>query len=162
MEDLFELKQLIQEPTRVTLNTSSTIDLILTSMPEKHVKSGVTKITLSDHYMVNTTLKIQSESKLHREITFRDYKNFDVDKFVSGLYNSKIFREVMFSGDVNDAWIMWRNEMLRLSNVYAPIKTMRLKNRRNPWVNKEIIKMMYARDKLHEKAVLTGDSAMWA
>ena len=33
---LFDLKQLIEEPTRVTANTMSLIDVIMTSMPEKH------------------------------------------------------------------------------------------------------------------------------
>ena len=35
MCDLFDLTQLVKEPTRVTADTSSTIDLILTSIPSR-------------------------------------------------------------------------------------------------------------------------------
>ena len=46
--ELFDLTQLIKEPTRVTLNTSTIIDLICTTINEKHSDSSVIKITLSD------------------------------------------------------------------------------------------------------------------
>ena len=53
---LLSCRQLILEPTRVTLNTSSIIDHIYTTMPNNHVYSGVLKYTVSDHYLVYTIL----------------------------------------------------------------------------------------------------------
>ena len=50
--ELFSFKQLIEEPTRVTLNTSSIIDHIATTRARNIVKSGVYEVSLSDHYMV--------------------------------------------------------------------------------------------------------------
>ena len=41
MYDLFSFKQLIQEPTRVSLTTSSLIDHIATTCPNNIVDSGV-------------------------------------------------------------------------------------------------------------------------
>ena len=52
IEQLYNMKQLITEPTRITLTSATTIDLILTSMHANHSKSGVQKLSLSDHYMV--------------------------------------------------------------------------------------------------------------
>ena len=54
--DLCNLTQLITEPTRVTDNSSSTIELICTSMPERPCRSVVIYVALSDHYLVSTVV----------------------------------------------------------------------------------------------------------
>ena len=48
--------QLVTEPTRVTMTSSSLIDVILSTTPSSHVQTGVIKLTLSDHYMPYTVL----------------------------------------------------------------------------------------------------------
>ena len=48
----YGLKQLINEPTRETLSTSTLIDHVAVSDHRKIVESGVLKIALSDHYMI--------------------------------------------------------------------------------------------------------------
>ena len=50
--ELFSFNQLIKEPTRVTLDTSSIIDHIATTRARNIVKSGVHEVSMSDHYMV--------------------------------------------------------------------------------------------------------------
>ena len=55
MIDLYEaygLKQLIKEPTRETLHTSTLIDHVAVSAPGDIVDSGVLKIAISDHSLV--------------------------------------------------------------------------------------------------------------
>ena len=59
LTSLFHLKQLITEPTRITENSRSLIDLFLTSRPELYV-SSVIPIGFSDHYA------IAGFRKLHR------------------------------------------------------------------------------------------------
>ncbi len=41
MEQLFSMTQIIKEPTRLTATSSTTIDVVLTTMPDKHIKTGV-------------------------------------------------------------------------------------------------------------------------
>ena len=48
----YGFQQLINDPTRVTLSTSSLIDHIATNHPMNIALAGVHKICLSDHYMV--------------------------------------------------------------------------------------------------------------
>ena len=50
--DVYGLKQLIKEPTRETLHTSTLIDHVVVNDPRNIVDSGILKITMSDHYMV--------------------------------------------------------------------------------------------------------------
>ena len=48
------MKQLVDVPTRETLNTSSLLDVIFTTNDQSHSTTGVYKIGLSDHYMIFT------------------------------------------------------------------------------------------------------------
>ena len=49
---LFSFKQLIDEPTRVTLTSSTLIDHIVTTSIDNILESGVHTLSLSGHYMV--------------------------------------------------------------------------------------------------------------
>jgi len=50
--DLYNFHQLITNPTRVSLTTSSIIDHIATTCARNISNSGVHKLSMSDHYMV--------------------------------------------------------------------------------------------------------------
>ena len=50
--DSFSFVQLIDQPTRITANSSSVLDHILTNSEPKVVKSGVMDLSLSDHQAV--------------------------------------------------------------------------------------------------------------
>ena len=50
--EVYQLTQLIKEPTRVTQISSTLIDKIFTSDPSKFILSGVSHIGISDHSLV--------------------------------------------------------------------------------------------------------------
>ena len=50
--EIFGLRQLITEPTRVTTQSQSLIDLCITNTPDKIVRSGVLPLGISDHSLV--------------------------------------------------------------------------------------------------------------
>ena len=56
---LFGLKQLIKCPTCVTCNSSSILDHILASFPDRVSQSGVINIGISDHQLIYCTRKTQ-------------------------------------------------------------------------------------------------------
>ena len=64
--DLFSFKQPIQEPTRVSLTTSSLIDHIATTCLNNIVYSGVLQVSMSDHYLVYCLRKLNGA---HKKIT---------------------------------------------------------------------------------------------
>ena len=57
--NLFQMLQLIHDPTRVSEFTNSTIDLIFTSHPELVSESGVLPVLISDHYLVYRAAKLR-------------------------------------------------------------------------------------------------------
>ena len=162
IENLFQLSQIVTEPTRKTLTSSTLLDVILTSVPEKHLESRVLTIDFSDHYSVFTvidTIKQRGKNGDHKCIRFRDFKHFDEQAFVNDILHSETLENVMSQTDVLKGWYMWKNEFLKISNKHAPIVERRLKSRNNPWITPNIVKLMYRRDFLHKRVTLKDESA---
>ena len=82
-------------------NTYTHTGLILTSMHEKHTCSEVKKVTLSDHFLVYTSLEFPLGKTEHKYVRFRDYKTFDCDDFVGDLENSGMFSSILSMDNVD-------------------------------------------------------------
>ena len=88
---LFGLTQLIKEPTRVTSNSASIIDHIVTNDCEKVCQSGCIDIGFSDHSIIFCTRKIvRGLFKGHRNVKLRSLKNYSEEGFVEKLKRTKL------------------------------------------------------------------------
>ena len=56
--ELYQLSLTISTPTRVTMTSSSLLDVCLTPTPDKLITSRVVPISISDHYMILIVRKI--------------------------------------------------------------------------------------------------------
>ena len=84
----FGLKQLIKVPTRTTTSSSTIIDHILASYPERVTQCGVIDISLSDHQLIYCTRKISRIKRgSHKQIQFRSFKHYTVDLFEQDYQN---------------------------------------------------------------------------
>ena len=80
---LFSLKQIIKEPTRLTLTISKLIGHIATTCTDNIVDPGVHKVALSDHFMVFCKRKLNGAvGGGHRMIITRNMKNFNQEAFI--------------------------------------------------------------------------------
>ena len=151
IENSFILTQLVDEPTRVTNDSSKCIDHILSSVPTKHEICQVAKISLSDHYMIFTCVNFLKELKDHSTRRFRDYKNFDRLKFIEDIKDTDCFQISSIPDDicVNAMWNQWKSAFLGICQKSAPIREARVKSRVNPWMTPEIVKLIYRRDYLN-------------
>ena len=77
------LTQLIKEPTRVTGNSSTLIDVIMTSSNNIVEDSGVVVCHIS--FLVYTSLKLKLPKSPSGSVNIRSYKNYGRDKFVEDL-----------------------------------------------------------------------------
>ena len=165
IEQLTGLTQLVEEPTRVTLSSSSLIDVILTSHPDQHARTGVIPLALSDHYMPYTVIDgVRPHTTKAHVIRFRDYKRFDTNDFIRELYQTlpRVHQE-MTDGQltISEAWSLWRSTFDNICSKHAPLKTVRVKDRHNPWMTNELLQLMYERDCLHRKATANKNSDIW-
>jgi exonuclease III len=77
MIDLQGLIQMINEPTRVTKDTKTLIDVVLTSHPENLCNINVVLSSLSDHDIISCKRKVNNIKISDITINCRDYKNYD-------------------------------------------------------------------------------------
>ena len=72
--NLYQMVNLINEPTRVTETSASTIDFILSNAPENIFSSGVIHVGTSDHSLIYAVRKFVLPKSTIREV--RDFKHF--------------------------------------------------------------------------------------
>ena len=100
--DIFAFENLISEATRITDNSQTLLDLVLTNSKLRVLQAEVSNPYVSDHALVYAILRVFSPKCRSQKICFRSMKNFDVDKFCDDL-NYAPFVTVMNSfEDVND------------------------------------------------------------
>ena len=80
---IYQLQQLIDEPTRCTASTRTLIDVVLyTNCPSKVAASGVIHLGLSDHDLIYAIRKVAIEpivnKHMHKVVNIRNMKIFNV------------------------------------------------------------------------------------
>ena len=162
IENLFQMSQIIEEPTRKTPTTSTLLDVILTSVPDRHTKTKVIKTAFSDHYSLFTTIytdQRRQRNELHNLVKFRDYKNLNEEAFLLDLRHNDWF--LHDENDVEESWKHWKRQLTEICNKHAPFAEKRIKARKCPWITPDIVKLMYRRDSIHGKAVHSNNDLEW-
>ena len=158
---LHALKQLITSPTRVTENTSTILDHVLTNSHDRVSQSGVIDIGLSDHQLIYCTRKIvRPKVHEHNYITIRSMKNYSQDIFLNAL------REVNFPNysqfdNINEAYDDFIDKTKRVIDQIAPMKQIRVKGNNQDWFDDEIHQAIINRDKsfsIFKKTKLHNDN----
>ena len=160
MCDLFNFTQLITEPTRVTPHTSSIIDLIFTTILDEHSDSGITKITLSDHYMISTIGHAPIVEK-HKILNCRSYLKFDVNNFLLDLQLAFQCFPLDNFIPISVLWDKFKDLFISVCDKHAPMKQFRAKTNSNPWVDSEVTKLIKKRDNIHDLAIKHSDERLF-
>ena len=146
---LFDLLQIITEPTRVTHSTSTIIDHVYTTKPENIVECFVPHYAISDHYPVCLTRKVNYKLPKVEHITntYRCFKKFNENAFQSDLANALQNFELNHQS-VDDDFNALHTIVIKQLDKHAPVKQRRVKSRRLPdWYTTEIGEARKARDK---------------
>ena len=136
---MFNLTQSITEATRVTSNSSSLIDHILSNCCEKICQSGTISIGLSYHFLTYMTWKIvKRQIGKHNFVKMRSLKHYDKNDFILKLSNMS-WEGVLMCFDVEMAWDIFKTIFHSVLDIVAPVKEERLKERTESWMNLEIL-----------------------
>ena len=133
-------------------NTSSVLDLILILHPGLHRKSAVHRYTTSGHVQIYTKIGFKdtkSPTVDHDTVRFRDMKNIDAEIFAHDVMSCDIL-----NGSQDEDEISRKHCKLAYTEIcdkHAPMKSLRLKKRSNPWITHDIIKLMYQRENVYTK-----------
>ena len=145
------LKQLIEFPTRVTENTSTILDHILTNSPEKALQHGVIDVGLSDHQLIYCTRKKNKEkTNCKTYIKYRSLKHYTLESLRENLENTS-FPDYSKYDDINEGYADLIQKVNSIIDKLAPEKEMCVKNNTEEWVHEDIYEGMRIRDKKFQK-----------
>ena len=154
------LKQIIDSPTRVTTESSTLIDIILTNSEQNIAKWKVVPLSLSDHDCVGCVRKLNNRKYTGKTIKIRNYSNYNSTEFCKDI-NAENWHKLYLIQSANEAWAFMEDMLMRNINKHAPIIEKWVKGRFCPWLSPELKNLMNTRDKLHRKARKTNTETDW-
>ena len=155
------LHQLVKLPTRVTQETKSLIDVIMTNTRSNVHHTKVLPLSLSDHDCVMCVRKINHRKMPFRTITCRDYSKYNHTVLARDIENYD-WNPVYTETNVNIALDYMEQGLTTIIDRYAPKITKRVKGRKCPWLTYEIKTLMNTRDKVLRKARKTNKECDWS
>ena len=110
----------------------------------------ITGTSLSDHEMSFCVRKINWKKVPWQLKTFRNYANYDPDKFLEDLKNTDfdLPSENVNNKDINELWQSFIDKFTNIAERHAPtiVKRVRGLNIYCPWLNTSIKRQMRQRD----------------
>ena len=153
--------QLIKVPTRITRETKTLIDVIMTNDGSSVQQTKVIPLSLSDHDCVTCVRKINHRKTPFRTITCRDYSKYNHTELARDVENHD-WNPVYTAKNVNTAWDYLKQVLTSIVDRHAPLITKRIKGRQCPWMSHEIKTIMDTRDKILRKARKTNKECDWS
>jgi len=140
------LVQVIAEPTRVTNNSATLIDYIITNSDTLVGSSGVQPVDdISDHYLVYCTYELPGDIDITNKRTYRDYRNFNNDIFLTDLYSIPWFY-IFDINDIDQKVEFLTSNLIALFDMHAPFVTRTFTRPYKPWIT-ENMKLLIKRKK---------------
>ena len=148
---MFGLKQLVESPNRITCSSSSIIDHILASFPNRVTQWGILNVGLSDHQLIYCTRKITKIKRgVHKQITFRSFKNYTIYGYEKALVEIN-FSDCKKFDNVNEAYSDFIQKLTEVIDKVAPVESKWIKRNSQEWFDSEISEKLIIQDKLFKK-----------
>ena len=157
----FGLKQLINDPTRVTPKSSTLIDLILTDCVHV-IAAGVLDISISDHLPIYYVKKKPRECNPKKVTYGRSYK-----RYIAEDYQKDIIDDVKWEmfwrmeGDVNKLWDIMLDIIVTHANKHSPVVKMVVNESCPYWYSKDLIEEITHKNNLFRRAKTTQLDEDW-
>ena len=136
MRDVFNLSNLIKEPTFFKSQNGTLLDLILTNRPRSFMKSQAFELGLSDcHKLVCSILRASFKKLPPKIITYRDQKDFDQQNFLRDLDKKSVQGELYKSCD--EPYKKLSEIFNDILNYHAPLKEKQVRGNHAPFMTKE-------------------------
>ena len=146
------MEQIIEQPTRITKNTSTLIDHIWVSDKE-HISDLQILPGMSDHQLCTFKIEIEYRQKGRQVFKYRQI-NKNADKIVEELarYN---WEDLQSINEVETIWNTLKTRITDAIDKYAPIKRSHGNDRNQPWMTEELKQLSRKKQAMQ----LSGDTA---
>ena len=158
--DRFQLTNIVTVPTRITDTSSTLLDVILTTHPQRFCYTTTLQLGISDHDMVVTIRKWKLPKPPPKLISYRSMKRFDTDIFLQDL-NSVPWDCAFIHDDINDIWATWYKLFTEVIDRHAPLKKKLVRGNAVSWMTPKIIQAINTRNRLHRRFTKKKTSENW-
>jgi len=145
--DRFCLQNQINESTRVTENTMTLLDVLLSSHPERYTICGNLHLGVSDHDLVYAVRKNKLSRPKAREIEYRSMRHFNKDEFLDDLRNVPWGTAYIYE-DVDDLWDHLAKLYNEVLDKHASLKKKRVRGDQLPWKTPQLQREISRRNRL--------------
>ena len=157
------MKQYVNEPTRVTNNSKTIIDLIFANREVNVQVVHEPKIT--DHAWLKVILKRNKNVTKYKEFSGRDYSRFNADDFTKLVENILRDKQELVGQqiDVNIRARRLTNSMVEALDISAPKKVFKIPKiwEGKQWYTNEIEELATKRDEAYRKALYEDTDQNW-
>lgn len=150
---IYNLRNVIQSPTRVTENSSTLIDPVIVSDACIVLDSGTIDVDefLSDHKATYVSVKIDLNlsNSYYREVW--NYKNADIGKLNNMISMHNWDAVINDTSTVDQACINFTNLFMKFCTECIPSKKVLIRQNDKPWFNSELRYNIKLRDRLRKR-----------
>ena len=143
------LTQLIDKPTRITSNSSTLIDLIITNKRDFIIQFDVLSCPVADHELISVTINIRKDKRPSSTKTFRSLEKYSQNMFCQLLLDhSFLLRDILDTDNINNQVQIFTYVFNNCLDTCAPMVTQIIKRPPAPWIDIRIKEAMRVRDEL--------------
>jgi hypothetical protein len=152
---LFNLKNVIDKPTRVTDHSRTLLDPIIVSDTIDYVFSDVFKLpdNISDHDASVVILQCSKNISRSFKREIWQYQKINYEKFEEKLNEINWNEKLDNLNDVDEMCEKFTNCFLKITKECIPTKLITIRNNDRPWFNNEIRKEIRIRDRLRKNVL---------
>nr|CAH7729994.1 unnamed protein product [Callosobruchus chinensis] len=144
------LNQLVTEPTRITVNSQTLIDVICTSNLDRVVSCNVKSVdAMSDHELISCSLDLKKDTTPMTH-TFRNYRNLDISALTSEL-KSIPWQNLYDATDIDNKIDFFNSAILQLQDRHIPIVVRTFKKPYKPWKTDNVMLLISLQNKARMK-----------
>ena len=158
--DVFSFKQILKEPTRVSLGSRTIVDHVATNFELNIINYGVIRVSVSDHYLVYCLRRFNGSLKRdHKFINTRTMTRFSHKECLDDVAKASWEQVVRSSKDINYLVIKW-SYLFSLIDKHAPYREIRVSEKYCPWFSTDLKNLIRRRDHLRKAAVKNNSVAL--
>ncbi|XP_025268586.1 uncharacterized protein LOC112639318 [Camponotus floridanus] len=154
------MKQCVNQPTRVTINSCTLIDLVFANLNLSECVTVVENPKITDHSWIRIEFKTRQDENCYKEFRGRAYKRMNIENFISELQRSVVNNCEL---DINERASSFVKNIVAALDVVAPERTFQMPKawEGKIWFTDDIERASIARDRAYGKAVYTGLKQDW-